>query len=79
MWPICLSIGNINKATQCQISVWAMILVGYILISKLECYTKVNSSVAGDRLFHHCMKKIFEGLKKVGRDDELIVCADECV
>ena len=39
-WPVYLTIGNINKATHQQVSAWATILLGYILVIKLECFLK---------------------------------------
>lgn len=78
-WPVYLSIGNICKATRRQVSSRATILVGYIPVSKLECFTDANRSLGGYRLFHHCMGKIVEALQEAGRTGIVMVCADGSV
>jgi len=46
-WLVYLSIGNIEKATQRQPTAQAMVLLGYIPICKLECFSKKKQSVEG--------------------------------
>ncbi|KAF8152285.1 hypothetical protein B0H34DRAFT_111607, partial [Crassisporium funariophilum] len=78
-WPVYLTIGNISKEIRCQPSAHATILVGYLPVAKLECYSEATRSLAGYRLFHYCMLKILESIIKAGRNGVEIVCADGLV
>ncbi|KAI0070500.1 hypothetical protein K474DRAFT_1608585 [Panus rudis PR-1116 ss-1] len=76
-WPVYLSIGNIAKATRRKVSERAMILVGYIPVSKLECFKPgPGHSLAGYRLFHHCMRSILEPLINAGKNGVVMMCSD---
>ena len=68
--------GNISKEVRHQPSSHATILLGYLPVAKLECYRDTTQSLAGYRLFHFCMSKILEKLKRVGEDGVEIVCGD---
>ncbi|TFY53548.1 hypothetical protein EVJ58_g9391 [Rhodofomes roseus] len=78
-WPVYLSIGNISKSVRRQPSQRAMVLVGYIPVSKLECFQESTRSLAGYRLFHHCMTRILEPLRQAGLDGVEMTCADRAV
>ncbi|KAF8811835.1 hypothetical protein BYT27DRAFT_7208143 [Phlegmacium glaucopus] len=75
-WPVYLSIGNIKKATRHQPTARAMVLVGYILVCKLECFSKKKQSVEGYQLFHECMHTLLEPLIKAGTDGVDMDCAN---
>ncbi|KAI0070403.1 hypothetical protein K474DRAFT_1741360 [Panus rudis PR-1116 ss-1] len=72
-WPVYLSIGNIAKETRRKVSARATILVGYIPVSKLECFKKgPGHSVFPD----DCMRTILEPLIEAGKKGVLMMCAD---
>ena len=71
-----LTIGNISKKIRRQPSTHATILVGYLPVAKLDCYSEGSRSLQGYRLFHHCMQMIFECLIEAGTKGVEMVCAD---
>ncbi|THH07054.1 hypothetical protein EW146_g9433 [Bondarzewia mesenterica] len=75
-WPVYLTLGNISKEVRRQPSTHAIILLGYLPVAKLECYKESTRSLAGYRLFHFCMSKILESLRKAGTDGVEITCGD---
>ncbi|KII83546.1 hypothetical protein PLICRDRAFT_58393 [Plicaturopsis crispa FD-325 SS-3] len=77
-WPVYLTIGNISKEVRRQPSSRAMVLIGYIPVAKLECWTAGTATRgnAAQRLYHHCMRTILEPLVKAGTEGLEILCAD---
>ncbi|KAG1724899.1 uncharacterized protein EDB91DRAFT_1239927 [Suillus paluster] len=75
-WPVYMSISNIAKAKRCQASARAMILIGYLPAGKLNCFTPDACSLAGYRLFHHCLALLLHPLITAGQDSIEMVCAD---
>ena len=75
-WPVYLSIGNIDKKTRRQPSAQAMVLIGYIPISKLECFSKKTQLLEGYQLFHECMCTLLKPLIDAGTNSVDMLCTD---
>ncbi|KAF8513692.1 hypothetical protein JB92DRAFT_3083158 [Gautieria morchelliformis] len=66
-WPVYLTIGNISKCTHRQIGKHAMILLGYIPVSKLRCFATADQrKMQAQRLFHYCLRTMLQPLFATG-------------
>ncbi|KAE9388775.1 hypothetical protein BT96DRAFT_960148 [Gymnopus androsaceus JB14] len=57
-------------------SSWAWILLGYIPVSKLTCYSKEKCSDCGCQIFHDCMRKIPKTLIDKDLEPTEMACTD---
>ncbi|KAI6094441.1 hypothetical protein F5141DRAFT_1191847 [Pisolithus sp. B1] len=75
-WPVYLTIGNISKDVRCQVLAHAMLLIGYLPVSKLECFQKKTQSLVGYHLFHHAMSLLLHPLMDAGCQGREMICTD---
>lgn len=75
-WPVYLSLGNISKDLRRSPSSHAMILIGYLPVAKLACFSKAERPRTSYQLFHNCMRSLLRLLVKVGLSGVDMVCAD---
>ncbi|KJA17560.1 hypothetical protein HYPSUDRAFT_146380 [Hypholoma sublateritium FD-334 SS-4] len=75
-WPVYLGIANNSKEIRRKPSKRAMVLVGYIPVSKLDCFSAGQRSIEGYQLFHECMRTLVKPLVEAGKSGIDMVCAD---
>ena len=75
-WPVYITVGNINKATHQKPSENAVILLGYLPITKLDGILPSERSSTQHQLFHNCMKELLQPLIKAGTNGIEMLCSD---
>lgn len=75
-WPVYITVGNIGKSTRRKQSKRATILLGYLPVTKLECFDEKNRAVQGYCLFHKCMTSVLAPLVEAGKAGVVMICAD---
>ncbi|KAH9830310.1 uncharacterized protein C8Q71DRAFT_817709 [Rhodofomes roseus] len=75
-WPVYLTIGNIDQSVRQSPSKRAMVLLGYLPATKLQCFPKAQRSLEGYRLFHYAMSLMLDPLIVAGTRGEKMPCSD---
>ena len=75
-WPVYLMIGNIKKSIRRKPSERAMILIGYLPVTKMECFKIDRRAGEVYQLFHKCMRSLLDPLIKAGMSGVEMTCAD---
>lgn len=75
-WPVYMSVANVDKETRRKPSERATVLIGYIPVCKLTCFSASRRSLEGYQLFHDCMRTLLLPLKEAGQSGVDMVCAD---
>jgi hypothetical protein len=75
-WPVYLTIGNISKDLRRQPSSHAMVLIGYLPVSKFAAFKPSSHQYARYETWHHCMRLLLEPLMEAGQNGVAMTCAD---
>jgi len=75
-WPVYLTVGNIDKATRRKPLENAVILLGYLPVTKLNKIKPSERSSVQHQLFHNCMKELLQLLISAGTNGIEILCSD---
>jgi hypothetical protein len=76
VWPVYLTTGNALKELCQQASQGATVLLGYLPVLKLECFSEAARALQGQQLYHDCMAVIFELTIAPGTNGIPILCSD---
>ena len=75
-WPVYITVSNIDKATGRKPSENAVILLGYLPVTKLDGILPSERSSTQHQLFHNCMKELLQPLIKAGTNGVEMLCSD---
>lgn len=75
-WPVYISLANVAKHVRRQPSNRVMLLLGYLPVDNLDCFTDTRRSNAKQELFHRCMQSLLAPLVEAGQTGVKMVCAD---
>lgn len=75
-WPVYITVGNIDKSTRRKPSENAVILLGYLPVTKLDKFLKSERSRLQHQLFHSCMTEVLAPLVKAGSEGVEMLCSD---
>ncbi|QRV84095.1 hypothetical protein RhiJN_12111 [Ceratobasidium sp. AG-Ba] len=80
VWPVYLTIGNIDKEVRRAPSEQATMLIGYIPVADLSFISdEVERREKKWEVYHACMSEILASLKEASKDGVEMVCADGAV
>lgn len=71
-----LSLANVEKHVRRQPKHRAMLLLGYLPVDNLECFSETRRGEAKQQLFHRSMQSLLAPLVNAGQDGMKMVCAD---
>ncbi|KAI1781759.1 hypothetical protein LXA43DRAFT_907812 [Ganoderma leucocontextum] len=75
-YPVYVTVANISKDVRRKPSARAVALLGYLPVTKLECFKESDRSLEGYRLFHFAMRQILQPLVEAGKRGIHMTCAD---
>ncbi|KAF9496260.1 hypothetical protein BDN71DRAFT_1505955 [Pleurotus eryngii] len=78
-WPVYLTIGNLSKEIRWRPSCHGTVLIGYLPVAKLQCFSKSVRSLEIYWLFHKCMSKLVNPLVAAGKQGVEMTCADSLI
>jgi len=76
VWPVYITVGNIDKDTRQKPSENTVILLGYLPVAKLDKIRPSERSAVQHQLFHNRMKEVLQPLIKAGANGIEILCSD---
>lgn len=76
-WPVYLTLGNIAKSVRRKPTMGATMLIGYLPVSKLECFSdRDERRRQQQQLFHYSMSQLLEPLKAAAAKGVFMDCGD---